>query len=31
MELVISVAIGIWVMIAGILGYRHMRKEYDQK
>lgn len=31
MELVISIAIGVWVTIAGILGYRHLRKEYDKK
>lgn len=30
MELIISISLGLWVALAGILGYLHLRKEYDK-
>lgn len=31
MELVISIALGIWVSIGGWLAYRCLKKEYSNK
>lgn len=30
MELVISIALGLWMSIFGILAYSSMKKEYDE-